>query len=165
MPITFNAGEVFEIAVQIERNGARFYERAAEALKDPHVCELLEELAQMEHDHEGVFSALRRELAEQEEPEAVFDPYGESTQYLRAVAGGKVFDLRLDPTDWLQERERTQADVLRKAIDVEKDSIIYYLGVKDAVPAELGKDRIDGIIHQEMTHLRLLSDMLTDLTV
>jgi len=32
MPIPFNADEVFEMAEQIERNGARFYRAAAEEI-------------------------------------------------------------------------------------------------------------------------------------
>jgi rubrerythrin len=160
MAITYSAGEVFEIGVQIERNGARFYGRAAERLDDPAVCGLLEDLARMEEAHERVFRAMRRELADREQPETMFDPNAEAGEYLRAVAGGKVFDLRVDPTDWLEEGERSRQDVLRKAIQVEKDSIIYYLGIKEAVPEGLGRERIDGIIRQEMTHLSLLGTTL-----
>ena len=51
-------------------------------------------------------------------------------------------------------------DVLRKAIELEKDAIIYYLGMKDAVPEDLGRDRIDRIIRQEMGHVVLLTARL-----
>ena len=34
MPITFNANEIFEMAEEMERNGARFYRKAAENASD-----------------------------------------------------------------------------------------------------------------------------------
>jgi len=43
------------------------------------------------------------------------------------------------------------------AIGLEKDSIVFYLGMKDAVPERLGRSRIDDIIREEMSHVYLLS--------
>ena len=61
MGMPFNADEVFEMAEQIERNGARFYRTAAE--KFPEVNPLLLELAAMEDKHEKTFAAMRSELS------------------------------------------------------------------------------------------------------
>ena len=47
--------------------------------------------------------------------------------------------------------------ILLAAIGLEKDSIIFYLGMKELVPENLGKNRIDKIIKEEMGHIRLLS--------
>ena len=44
MSITFNADEIFEIAEQIERNGARFYREAAGNASDADVKNMLQEL-------------------------------------------------------------------------------------------------------------------------
>jgi rubrerythrin len=159
MAVVFNAGEVFEIAQQIERNGARFYTRAAEALGKGQTASLLLDLAEMEHAHERIFAKMSKELAPQEKEQPLYDPYGESDQYLRALAGGHVFDLTADPNEWLGEG-RGHADVLRKSIGVEKDSILFYLGMRDSVPEKLGKERIEGIIKQEMNHVSLLAARL-----
>ncbi len=159
MTISFNAGEVLEIAQQIERNGARFYRRAAEAAAMSSASQTLQELAVLEAEHEQVFASMAAALSPEERQDAVYDPYDEAAQYMRAVAGGQVFDLRADPVEWL-EGERTAADIFRKAIGLEKDSIIYYLGLKAAVPARLGTDRVDEIIRQEMHHVALLNTML-----
>jgi rubrerythrin len=78
---------------------------------------------------------------------------------MRALAGGHVFDLNADPVEWL-EGGRSTTDVLAKALQLEKDTIIYYLGVRDTVPAKLGADRVDEIIREEMGHVTLLSEML-----
>ena len=53
--------------------------------------------------------------------------------------------------------------ILKAAIEAEKDSIVFYLGMKNAVPEKLGKDRIEGIIKEEMGHIRLLSRELVQL--
>ncbi len=160
MAVEFNAGEVLEIAQQIERNGACFYRRAACMFDDEEVSGMLLNLADMEDAHRRVFAAMERELSENEHRQPAYDPYGEANQYLRALAQGDVFDLRADPTDWLDSEPATGAAVLRRAIDVEKDSILFYLGMKRSVPARLGKDRIDEVIHQEMNHMTLLANRL-----
>ncbi len=159
MAVVFNAGEVFEIAQQIERNGARFYRRAAEQLGEDETAGLLLNLADMEQTHEHIFAKMSRELEPQEKEQPLYDPYGEADQYLRALAGGFVFDLTADPNDWLGEGH-SLADVLRKAIGVEKESILFYLGVKESVPEKLGKERIEGIIKQEMGHVSMLAARL-----
>ena len=48
-------------------------------------------------------------------------------------------------------------EILKSAIEAEKDSIVFYLGMKEAVPENLGKDRIETIIKEEMGHIRVLS--------
>jgi len=53
-------------------------------------------------------------------------------------------------------------DILRSAIEMEKDSIVFYLTVKKMVPGDGGKGRIDDIIEQEMGHVALLSKQLAD---
>ncbi len=42
MGVEFNAFEAFEIAEKIERNGARFYRRAAELFDDPGLAKLFQ---------------------------------------------------------------------------------------------------------------------------
>ncbi|MFW6189749.1 MAG: ferritin-like domain-containing protein [Planctomycetota bacterium] len=158
MPVQFNAGEVFEIAQQIERNGERFYRTAADSF-GRETRGMLLNLAEMEQAHRRVFASMEEELSEGEKQEPFYDPYREADQYLRALAGGQVFDLRADPTEWLGEG-RGEADVLHKAVDVEKDSILFYLGLKQNVPEKLGKERIDEIIQQEMNHMTLLASRL-----
>jgi hypothetical protein len=43
MSFEFNADEILEMAEQIERNGARFYRKAAELVKDAAVSKLLQD--------------------------------------------------------------------------------------------------------------------------
>jgi rubrerythrin len=83
----------------------------------------------------------------------VFDPQGEAALYLRALADTRVFfEKDIDAT--------SMREILKSAIEAEKDSIVFYLGMKDAVSENLGKDRIDGIIKEEMGHIKMLSKEL-----
>jgi rubrerythrin len=153
MSYDFNADEVFEMAEQIERNGAAFYRNAAKQMSDPEEQALLNDLARMEDEHEETFAVLRKNLSAKEKESTVFDPMDESVGYLKALADTKVFfEKKLDAS--------SMEAVLKDAILAEKDSIVFYLGMKDAVSADLGRDKIDAIIKEEMSHIRLLSKKL-----
>ena len=41
-------------------------------------------------------------------------------------------------------------EVLQTAIGLEKDSIIFYVGIEELVPEKLGKDKVNDIIKEEM---------------
>jgi rubrerythrin len=51
-------------------------------------------------------------------------------------------------------------EILRIAIDLEKKSILHYLGLREMVPPRLGKDKIDAIISEERKHIVQLSAAL-----
>lgn len=162
MSVPLNADEIFAIAEQIERNAQRFYRRAAQDSDDSNLCKMLLDFAAMEIRHEKIFSAMRADLSRREKTPTVPEPWGEAALYLRGIADGHVFDTRQDPTEWLTGKE-TKEDILRAAIGYEKDSVIFYLGIKDVVPPELGKDKIDAILKEEMSHVADLSDELASL--
>lgn len=159
MAVTFSADEIFEIAEQIERNGAVFYRKAAKGVSNTEFKKLFEELAIMEVDHEKTFAAMRAKLTTSERLPAVFDPNDEVGLYLRAMADGRVFDIKADPSEKLTGRETPQ-DILNTAIGLEKDSIVFYLGLEDYIPAESGKDKVRAIIKQEMGHIVLLTSKM-----
>jgi len=163
MSYDFNADEIFEIAGQIERNGARFYKLAAEIVDNPSVKKLLLDLSAMEIEHEKTFISLRANLSDQEKEKTVFDPEDESVLYLKALADSRTF-FKKDIPDVLSNMNQTEKDFAKKiikyAMGAEKDSIVFYLGMKELVPENLGKDKIDQIIKEEMSHIRLLGKEL-----
>ena len=153
MSYDFNADDVLEIAEQLERNGGKFYRAAAESTDDPENKTFLLELAAMEDQHEETFKAMRAELGEKEKESTVFDPSGEAALYLRALADTRVFyEKDIDVS--------SMKAILKSAITAEKDSIVFYLGMKEAVAESLGKGRLDHIIKEEMGHIKLLSSKL-----
>lgn len=155
--ITFNADEIFEMAVQIERNGIKFYRKAAESFSDQAVRKTLLDLAEMEVQHEKVFAEMRKEFASGNQQLMRFDPDDQAAVYLQAMADGHVFDLKEATVP------KSLEDILKKAIEAEKDSIVFYLGVKDYVPPKAGKDKVEAIIEEEKSHIVALSKRLEDL--
>jgi rubrerythrin len=156
MSYDFNADEIFEMAEQLERNGAKFYRDAAQSVSEPDRKAFLEELAVMEDDHEKTFAAMRADLNATEKQPTAFDPNGEAVLYLKALADTRVFfEKEIDLS--------SMENILKAAVEAEKDSIVFYLGMKSAVPEERGKERMDSIIKEEMGHIRLLSQKLAQL--
>ncbi len=153
MSYDFNADNIFEMAEEIERNGARFYNEAAASVSDEGSKKFLLELAEMEVDHEKTFAQMRSDLSKGEKATTAFDPEGESALYLRALADTRVFFEKEAPGSDMKE-------ILKSAITAEKDSIVFYLGMKEIVPEKLGKDKLDDIIKEEMSHIQLLSKRL-----
>lgn len=156
MMYDFNADDMFEIAQRLERNGVEFYQKAAGAVKDPQARALLEDLARMEMDHEKAFTGMRSQLSSAEKAETVFDPQGEAFLYLKALADMRVFFEKTIDTSSMEA-------ILKDAITAEKDSIVFYLGMRDAIPQDMGRSRLDDIIREEMGHIRLLSRELSAL--
>ena len=159
MSTSFSAEEMFEMAERIERNGATFYRTAAKGVSDASVRRRLGELAAWEDEHERTFAAMRAELTVEECTPTAFDPDAQSTLYLVAMADRRVFDVSLEPGQLLTGKE-TLAQILQAALGREKDSVVFYTGMLDYVPKRLGKDRIEGIIREEMGHIALLGKEL-----
>ena len=153
MAYNFSADEIFEMAKQIERNGADFYKAAAANVQGEDEKNFLLGLAQMEETHEQTFTDMQKELADKEKASQVFDPAEEAVLYLKALADTRVFFEKKAPGSDMKE-------ILKSAIETEKDSIVFYLGMKELVPGELGKNRVDNIVKEEMAHIRLLSGKL-----
>jgi len=163
MSYYFNAEEIFEMAAQIERNGAKFYRRASEAADKPHVRQLLRQLAAMEDEHEKVFIAMKAELSDREKEPTAFDPQDETALYLKAMADANVFNVSDDPSALLTGKE-TAENIFRTAIGLEKESISFYTGMKYMIPQKQGQARIEAIIKEEMGHAAKLSNELASLT-
>jgi rubrerythrin len=153
MMYDFSADDVFRMATQMERNGEAFYRKAADSVSDPDNKDLLNQLADMEVNHGKTFETLRSELSAKEKDSTVFDPQGEAALYLRALADTRVFFEKEMDVSSLEK-------IFKAALEAEKDSIVFYLGLKDSVPDNLGKSKIEAIIKEEMGHVRLLSNEL-----
>lgn len=155
--IAFNVDEVFGMAEQIERNGAKFYRKAAEQL--PANKDFLLRLAVMEDEHLQTFSDMHAKFAADAAESTVFDPDNQAESYIRAMADTHVFDMTKDPGEALKGDE-TMADIAKTAIGLEKESIAFYVGLRELVPTALGSEKIDAIIREEWRHVAVLSQEL-----
>ena len=166
MIYNFNADAIFEMAEQIEKNGADFYHTAARRVPIPSVKEMLTRLAGMEEEHERTFAALRKELARPERSPEFSKLDADVQQYLFALSNTRVFQKDKKPDLKITEAH-SEADILkeiyRAAIRAEKDSIVFYAGLRELVPETFGKSKVDAIIKEEMQHITTLSIELATL--
>ncbi len=162
MAITFNADEIYNIAEQIERNGQNFYRDSARRVKESVAKQVLQDLGEMEAGHLKTFQALHAGLTEQAREEITWDPQGEAGAYLKAAADSHVFKTNSDPTSLLKDNTDAR-EILELALQFEKDSVIYFLGVADMVPDHLGKADVLGLAKQEQGHIALIQRTLSQL--
>ena len=151
----FNANDIFEIAIKIEQNGAIFYRDAAKQVEKEENKQFLLELARMEDVHEITFANMQKELKDKESFSTTFDPDDENALYLKALADTRVFFEKEQP-------DNSFKGILSTAIQAEKDSIAFYLGMKELVSAKLGQSKINDIIKEEMSHIRVLAGKLME---
>jgi rubrerythrin len=159
MGVSFNADEVFEMAEQIERNAAKFYREAAEKVSDHQPKDMFLRLAAMEDGHMRVFQEMREDLADSEKAPTIFDPEGEAALYLQALADSKGFEGMRSQTEKLTGRESLR-ELLGIAIDAEKNSVLYYVGVRGLVSERAGRDKVEAILREEVRHVAELRRQL-----
>jgi rubrerythrin len=157
MKIYFNADEIFEMAEEIERQGARFYDKAATLFKEQGIKDMLTSLSKMEVGHEKLFASMRSEILSGSFKG--YDPDEMAAAYMKAFTDGRVFDTKKDVCATLTV-STTLGDVLNMAIEAEKNSITFYTGIKQVVPEVLSQETVEKIIAEEMKHIVSLTEML-----
>ena len=162
MPITFNANEIFEMAEEIERNGAKFYRKAAANTSDEETKKMLLDMADMEDGHLATFQEMREQLSGQEKGWTIFDPDNQSALYLQAMADARGFEGKITPTKELTGSE-TPKEILETALNSEKESVVFYFGLKGMVSVKAGRDKVKAIIIEELGHITTLLNKLKSL--
>lgn len=151
----FNAEEVLKMAEQIENNGQEFYRKASSAVDDFEVSKLLSDLAEWEKGHEALFASMRNELSSEEKSQTAIDPYCEAALYLKAMADNHVFKQTNESLSML-EGDKSTEKIIDLAIQFEKDSLLFFLGLERLVSPRLGKERVYEIIDEEIGHIAYL---------
>ena len=159
----FNASEVFQIAMDIEENGKRFYEKAMDLVDSPDVKALLASLAQDEVEHLKTFTELKAQLPQAAIEDTIWDPKHEMNKYLKMMADMNIFRSDLNVEKELS-RVKNPEGVLRLGMEFEKDSIIFFLTMQDETEEKKGRELIGQLIDEERKHLKKLSLELGKLT-
>lgn len=157
----FNSDEIFEIAIQIEKNGQDFYRKAAKIVTNAEISKFLISLAEMEVGHEELFIELKKSLSDYPKNEFP-DMDDQLAQYLKSYANGKVFDPSSAPEEKINGEMSIQ-DIFDVAINFERESVIFFTLVKEMVPEAFGQDKIDVLIKEEITHIAILNNRLMEL--
>lgn len=147
------------MAVRIEENGMKFYSDAAKAAKNEKARELFKMLADEEGGHIKAFKDLRKLI--KEVPESAEPVFGETTMYLQAMADAEVFTEAGKGKDFAAQIVN-EKQVLRKAMDMEKDSLLFYYEMEKMI-REKDKHIVSEIILQEKEHYWKLSEIFKTL--
>lgn len=141
--------EVVEQAVQTEKLGYRFYTTIAEKFRDDtELNKLFTTLAEKELRHEKTFSELKM-LMGSEEPEG----WEEASKYMRAIVESEFF-LGKNKALPSMDHIRNVSDAVIYAISFEKETLLYFYALREAVKQ---KDVVDEIINEEKSHIMWLS--------
>jgi rubrerythrin len=154
----FAGSEIVELGIEIEKNGRDFYNSFSAPSVDPKIQELFKFLAGEEEKHIDVFKKILASLASYGSPEP--SP-GDYLAYMRALASEQVFTQK-DKGKEIAAGVRSQKEALDLAIGFEKDSIIFYEGLKKSVPENEHKT-VEQLIAQEQGHLRQLTELKSTL--
>lgn len=157
MSVIFNADEVYEIGIEIEKNGREFYEKAAHKATDPGLKKFLLELAAWEAKHVSIFELLKSELPKKSKEETLFDPDNEKHLYMKAAADSHIFRKSLNIAA-IVESCKNPKDIIRYALQFEKDSVVLYNTMITLVLPQLGKEKIEKLIDEEMKHISFLME-------
>ncbi len=160
MADSYDAREIFDMAVEIERRGAEYYRKASEQASDRKIKEFMLELAKMEEKHLETFTAMKQEFLGENGHMEVVDPDDEMSRYLEQIASAHGWEGKASPVKEFTGNETLQ-EILTRAIAAEKDSINFYVGLKESVNTQKGRDEVDEIIREEISHVAKLNDYLS----
>lgn len=153
----FNVDEIFEMAEHIERNGAQFYRQAAQIVDSSEGKELLQGLAVMEDEHEQTYAEMRQRLSPTgQQRDTVYEGDDSAVQYIRAWADKQVFDIDASIFESLSGNE-TLLEIINKAIQREKETIIFFEGMKESLENDNDRQSVERIIREEVQHISILT--------
>jgi rubrerythrin len=162
MSITFSADEIFEMAEDIERQGALFYREAAEKSQDKQTRKFLLDMATMEEGHDSIFADMRKNLSSQAKQPLTFDPDNQAGHYLLAMAEAHGTEGKVS-ADFKLTGNESITDIINIGVNAERNSVCFYTGLKELVPSAAGKEQVDEIIKEELSHITILLNKLKTL--
>jgi rubrerythrin len=157
MAIVYTADEIFNIGLEIEKNGRNFYEAASRAAPDAAIKAFFDRLAKWETEHEKLFAALQSGLSAQSKEPVSYDPSGELGMYLKAAADTHIFKVDADIPSLVKQCE-TEKEALEMALTFEKDSVVLYSTMLNLVPEHLGKKDVQKILNEELKHVAIITE-------
>ena len=150
----FAGSEIVEIGIQIEKNGMDFYNTLVNQRKASKAKAVFEYLAKEEEKHIAVFQNLLDSVNKYDPPESF---PGEYFSYMNTLASEHVFAQKGQGVN-TAKNVTNDKDAIKLGIGFEKDSIVFYEGMKKVIPEDDCKV-IDAIIKQEQNHLKQLIEL------
>lgn len=149
----FSSQDLLEMAIHIEEEGEKFYKLAEEKVEDDNLKRFFNYLALEEKRHAITFKELYSEI--EKEGFSYAYPDEEANKYLHAWVDSQVF------VGWDELKKKSiwnVEEILDLAINLEKDSILFYYELENYL-LEKDKKLLYEIIKQEKAHLSQLNEL------
>ncbi len=156
MALVYNASEIYQMGIEIEKNGVRFYTACAQAAKNAPVKQMCDELAKWEKQHVALFEDLKKNLPDTARGEASRDPDNELSLYVKAAADTHIFIANTDIASLAASADSPEK-ICSMALTFEKDSVVLYTSMARLVPEHLGKKNLESIIDEELKHISIIT--------
>ena len=154
MSISFSGSELINIAIDIEKRGIAFYDVMTRSTGNAATRDIFQYLVDMERGHIQLFQGM---LTEADKNQVSMAHSAEYAAYLQALLDSAVFT-NDTVTSELAANAESDIEAMELAIGAEKDSILFYYGMKDIVPKRV-QPTVDKIITEEKSHLRQLWEL------
>jgi rubrerythrin len=146
----YSIREIVEQAVQTEKLGYEYYSSMSGKFADnAELNKLFNTLAGQELQHEKRFAEFKETLKEEQ-----LENWEEASKYLHEIVESEFF-LGSNKALTSVGNISTVDEAIRHAISFEKETLLYFYALKDAVQE---KDMINDIINQEKNHMIWLSN-------
>jgi len=154
----FTGAELVQIGIQIEKNGRDFYNTLEGQSNNKKAKDIFRYLAGEEEKHIKVFEKI---LSAYDSFEGAESYPGEFIAYMKSLAQNYVFTRKGKGLE-VARQIKDEAEAIDKGIGFEKDSIVFYEGMKKAViGANTGA--VEQLIAQEQLHLQKLMELKASL--
>jgi rubrerythrin len=142
---------IFDYAMQMEKEGEALYKSFAKNSPQKGLATIFTGLAEQEHKHYKTFKKMKNSEG--------FEPI--DTTFLEDVKG--IF------TEWKKEKHKfnfniSQADLYRKALDIEQKSIDFYMEKSKEVKDDKQRQIFEKIANEEKSHYEIMENIIEFIT-
>lgn len=141
----FSVRELLEVAILEEQTGAAFYRALAAKTADKELEAFARRVAEMEDAHEQLFSDMLERCRK-----ANFGREAPS-DYMAYMAQGRIVPTDRDGAE-LAETAASDAEGVGRALQLERDTLLFYLEMKPFVP-ESERPLLEDVISEERQHV------------
>lgn len=148
----FTFGDIRNIAIQIEENGAETYRNAAKTATNPQIARTLEWMADEEKNHAKWFSNLQSDKPlspQQQEIEAM------GRTLLQDMLKGHPFLLDISELNKVKDLH----ELLTRSKTFEQDTVVFYQFLLGFVDDAETRRQLENIIDEERSHATQLEKM------
>ena len=147
----FSIREIIDIAIKIEKNGESFYRDALEKISNPELKPVLLFLADQEHEHAQWFEKLKRKTKKAGGEQKV-------AEISEAMLQNLIGDQRFSLGDANLSELNTVESLIELAIEVEKDTILFYQMLQAFIDDSDTLEGLNEIIAEENRHIEVLKE-------